>query len=158
MGGGVGANLRRPGEEALQRHSGRRPAARGPASSSGVAGGAEPARQLRRRGRGRGARPAAPRGRRRGTRPAAPASRGPPSSFGVGGVGVEGGRAQWREAGVAGCAGPERRGARTTDLAWPVAAAAPGTSGGGGGGERDLRLRKAACGGELLCVLRVCVA
>ena len=61
-------------------------------------------------------------------RPAAPASRGPPSSFGVGGVGVEGGRAQWREAGVA------------------------------GGGERDLRLRKAARGGELLCVLRVCVA
>ena len=52
--------------------------------------------------------------------------------------------------------GPERRGARTTDLAWLVAAAAPGTSGGGGGGERDLRLRKAACGGELLCVLRVC--
>jgi len=29
---------------------------------------------------------------------------------------------------------------------------------GGGGGERDLRLRKAARGGELLCVLRVCVA
>ena len=69
---------------------------------------------------------------------------------------MEGGRAQWREAGVAGCAGPERRGARTADLAWPAAAAAPGTSG-GGGGERDLRLRKAARGGELLCVLRVCV-
>jgi len=112
MGGGVGANLRRGGEEALQRHSGGRPAARGPASSSGVAGGAEPARQLRHRG----AHPAA-------------------SAWAAW---------AWREAG--------RSGGRP---AWPAAAAAPGTS---GGGERDLRLRKAARGGELLCVLRVCVA